>query len=210
MSALGVGGPGARAFYLAALRARLSNEIKPLLSRRDVKCHCHVAERQVIPNWLLPVEETLVALFNRVTSVTIPGEFIRETSPPPPPVSLYPFKNFSALDEESPGRKVRDRPKDSMGIQLVFVKQREPRKSHLRLSKCTETPTLFASCFFFPSSRWKRTQYQSAAARTKTLMLFLPDALRTQSGRRDGFLMVFRNASFMPFAQNRLTKTFNK
>lgn len=52
MDAPGVGGPGARAFYLTALRTRLSNEIKPLLSRRDVKCHCYVDERQVIPQKL--------------------------------------------------------------------------------------------------------------------------------------------------------------
>lgn len=36
MSAPEVGGPGARAFYLTALRTRLSSEIKPLLARREM------------------------------------------------------------------------------------------------------------------------------------------------------------------------------
>lgn len=115
------------------------------------------------------------------------------------PFLIYSFENF-LLSTNGPGRKVHDRPGDSTDSTRL-VKQRGSKESHSRLSK--RTKMWFLPLVFFHHDGNAHTIKVLLQYEYKNANALSSRHSRTQDRRRNGFLMVFRNASFMPYFHSR-------
>lgn len=170
-----VGGPHGRARVLSRCAARLSNEIKPLLVRRDAKRHCYIDDHYVISRKLKLIEITSVAFFNLIMHVAIS---INSLTGICFFISFNFFLFYSISFYLSKGQLCAALYILVLQFLTHFVKKKwNPRRSYSELSgKAEKKETRFLFLVFIAVEK-THTQYQRSATRTKTLMLLLLDVV---------------------------------